>query len=69
MKRLLTLPALVLWRTFFWTYERATWQYDLWVIVILAFIWLTPPAWLQDPMATSPGLIGQIEELLARMRR
>ncbi len=63
MKRLLTLPALVLWKTFFWTYERATWQYDLLVIVILAFIWLTPPWWLKDPMATGPGLIGLIERL------
>ena len=61
MKRLLTLPALVLWRTFFWTYERATWQYDVWVIVILAFIWLTPPGWLNDPMAMhGDGLIGWI---------
>ncbi len=64
MKRLLTLPALVLWRTFFWTYERATWQYDLLVIVILAFIWLTPPAWLQDPTASGPGLIGMIVRLI-----
>jgi beta-lactamase regulating signal transducer with metallopeptidase domain len=64
MKRLFTLPTLVLWRTFFWTYERATWQYDLWVIVILAFIWLTPPAWLHDPMATGPGLIEWIARLL-----
>jgi hypothetical protein len=64
MKRLLTLPALVLWKTFFWTYERATWQYDLLVLVILAFIWLTPPGWLKDPTATGPGLVGLIERLL-----
>jgi hypothetical protein len=65
MKRLLTLPALVLWRTFFWTYERATWQYDLWVIVILAFIWLTPPGWLKDPMAMNgDGLMGWILKML-----
>lgn len=64
MKRLLTLPALVVWRTFFWTYERATWQYDVWVIVILAFIWLTPPDWLKDPMAHGPGLIGWILDTL-----
>ena len=37
------------WRAFFWTDERATWQYDLWVIAILAFVWLTPPAWLARP--------------------
>lgn len=66
MKRILTLPALVLWRTFFWTYERATWQYDLWVIVILAFILLTPPGWLKDPTAMNgQGLIGW---LLTRLK-
>jgi hypothetical protein len=37
-------------RTFFWTEERATLSYDLWVIAILAFVWLTPPEWLADPM-------------------
>jgi hypothetical protein len=63
MKRLLTLPALVLWRTFFWTYERATWQYDVLVIAILAFIWLTPPAWLQDPIAHGPGLIAWLAQM------
>jgi CDP-diacylglycerol---glycerol-3-phosphate 3-phosphatidyltransferase len=45
-------------RAFFWTDERATLPYDLWVIAILAFVWLTPPDWLGDPMATGPGLIG-----------
>ena len=39
-------------RAFFWTDERATLPYDLWVIAILAFVWLTPPDWLGDPMAT-----------------
>ena len=42
----------VLWRGFFWTDERATLPYDLWVIVILAFVWLTPPEWINDPTAT-----------------
>ena len=46
----------VLWRAFFWTDERATLPYDLWVIAILAFVWLTPPDWLGDPTATGPGL-------------
>ena len=58
VKRLITLPLLVLWRAFFWTYERATWQYDLMVIAILAFVWLTPPGWLGDPTAHGPGLVG-----------
>src|SRR5436189_854477 len=47
-------------RAFFWTDERATLPYDLWVIAILAFVWLTPPDWLGDPTATGPGLIGLI---------
>ncbi len=38
-------------RAFYWTEERATFAYDLWVIAILAFVWLTPPDWLGDPMA------------------
>ena len=45
-------------RAFFWTDERATLPYDLWVIAILAFVWLTPPDWLGDPTASGPGLIG-----------
>jgi len=45
------------WRAFDWTDDRATFAYDLWVIVILAFVWLTPPAWLHDPTANGPGLI------------
>jgi CDP-diacylglycerol--glycerol-3-phosphate 3-phosphatidyltransferase len=40
-------------RAFFWTDERATLAYDLWVIAILAFVWLVPPDWLGDPTAGS----------------
>jgi CDP-diacylglycerol--glycerol-3-phosphate 3-phosphatidyltransferase len=43
--------SIVLWRGFFWTDERATLAYDIWVIAILAFVWLTPPGWLADPTA------------------
>ncbi len=53
-----SVPVLVLWRAFFWTDERATWPYDLWVVAILAFTWLVPPAWIGDPMTSGPGLIG-----------
>jgi hypothetical protein len=35
-------------RTVFWSYERGTWQYDLIVLAILAFIFLTPRAWFRD---------------------
>jgi CDP-diacylglycerol--glycerol-3-phosphate 3-phosphatidyltransferase len=45
------------WRAFYWTDERATVAYDLWVVAILAFVWVTPPDWLGDPVATGPGLL------------
>ena len=38
--------------------ERATLPYDLWVVAILAFVWLVPPDWLRDPTASGPGLWG-----------
>jgi CDP-diacylglycerol---glycerol-3-phosphate 3-phosphatidyltransferase len=46
-----------LWRAFFWTDERTTIPYDVWVIAILAFVWLVPPEWLRDPTAHDAGVI------------
>jgi CDP-diacylglycerol--glycerol-3-phosphate 3-phosphatidyltransferase len=45
-------------RALFWRDERATMPYDLWVIAILAFVWLTPPDWLRDPTASGLGIWG-----------
>ena len=50
-------------RAFFWTDERTTIPYDIWVIAILAFVWLVPPDWLGDPTATGHGLLGWILRL------
>jgi hypothetical protein len=37
-------------RAVFWSYERGSWQYDVIVAIILAFIFLTPRSWFQrDP--------------------
>jgi len=47
-------------RAFFWRDDRATVAYDLWVIAILAFVWLIPPDWLRDPTASGPGLLAWI---------
>ena len=47
-------------RAFFWTDDRATLAYDVWVIAILAFLWLTPPDWIGDPVASGPGLVGLV---------
>jgi len=54
------LPVRMLWNAFFWTFERATWQYDVMVIAILAFVWLTPPDWIADPMASGLGPLGVV---------
>jgi CDP-diacylglycerol--glycerol-3-phosphate 3-phosphatidyltransferase len=53
-------------RALFWTDERTTIPYDLWVIAILTFVWLTPPDWLGDPTAHGSGLIGLITSRLSR---
>jgi hypothetical protein len=34
--------------TVFWAYERGTWQYDVLVLAILAFIFLSPRGWFSD---------------------
>jgi CDP-diacylglycerol--glycerol-3-phosphate 3-phosphatidyltransferase len=38
-------------RAFYWTDERASFAYDLWVIAILAFVWQPWQGFLDDPMA------------------
>ena len=58
LKRVIALPALAVWHALFWTFDRATWQYDLMVVAILAFVWITPPMWLADPTAHGLGLVG-----------
>ena len=30
-----------------WQYERGTWQYDVFCLLIIAFIFLTPKAWFE----------------------
>jgi CDP-diacylglycerol--glycerol-3-phosphate 3-phosphatidyltransferase len=55
----------LLWRFFFWRDERATIAYDVWVSAILAFVWLTPPAWLHDPTASGLGVVGWLASLVA----
>lgn len=50
----------IFWRFFFWRDDRATLPYDIWVIAILAFVWLTPPDSLRDPTASGMGLIGYL---------
>ncbi|SRR5579875_330896 len=35
-------------RVIFWSYERMTWQYDVMVALIVAFVLLTPRQWFHD---------------------
>jgi ribosomal protein S18 acetylase RimI-like enzyme len=55
-------PWQILSRTFFWAYERGTWQYDLAVATILVFVLATPRAWFQDqPQVGVPAAPGQVQ--------
>ena len=51
----------ILSRTFFWAYERGTWQYDVAVVLILIFVLLTPRSWFHDqPASGAPAAPGQV---------
>ena len=54
----------ILSRTFFWSYERGTWQYDVAVILILIFSLATPRAWFKDqPQVGMPANSDQVKLL------
>ena len=51
-------------RTFFWTYERGTWQYDVAVVLILIFVLLTPRAWFHEqPQVGINAVPGEVKQL------
>lgn len=51
----------LLWRSVFWSFRRGSWQYDLIVLVILAFIFLTPREFFGDQ--PRPPVVRQMQEL------
>jgi hypothetical protein len=51
-------------RTFFWSYERGSWPYDLMVIAVAAFVLLTPRHWFYDP-PQSTGLASSDVQLIS----
>ena len=54
----------ILSKTFFWSYERGTWQYDVAVVLILVFVLATPRHWFRDlPEAGGPAVAGQVQLL------
>ena len=59
-------PGQILYRTFFWSYERGTWQYDVAVILIVLFVLATPAKWFHDqPQVGLPANASQVERLSA----
>ncbi|MGB2591022.1 MAG: hypothetical protein WBG02_04215 [Candidatus Acidiferrum sp.] len=57
----------ILSKTFFWAYERGTWQYDAAVILILLFVLATPRGWFHDQPqmglpANTPGQVLLIKD-------
>jgi hypothetical protein len=49
-----------------WSYERASWQWDVLCILIMAFIFLTPKAWferVERPATQTPSANVQTAEL------
>ena len=42
-------------RIFFWNYERGTGPYDVIVLAIVAFVFLTPRNWFHDQAETRPA--------------
>jgi len=54
----------ILSKTFFWSYERGTWQYDVAVILILVFVLATPRHWFRDqPESAGRATAGQVQLL------
>jgi hypothetical protein len=51
----------LLWRSVFWSFKRGSWQYDLIVIAILAFIFLTPQEFFGDE--PRPPVVRQVQDL------
>jgi hypothetical protein len=52
----------ILSKTFFWSYERGTWQYDVAVGLILVFVLVTPRGWFHDkPESGGPAAPGQVQ--------
>lgn len=60
----------ILSKTFFWSYERGTWQYDVAVILILLFALATPRRWFRDqPEGNNPATASQVQLLSSEGNR
>jgi len=51
----------VLVRTVFWSFERGTWPYDVAVVLIVAFVLLSPRSWFHDRPPVGPASQAAVE--------
>lgn len=47
--------------TFFWSYERGSWPYDVMVVLIVIFVLITPRDWFHDRPQNNPSSAAGIE--------
>jgi hypothetical protein len=55
----------ILGKTLFWSYDRGTWPYDLMVIAIVLFVFLSPRGWFNDRPSVSGSQPASRIELLS----
>lgn len=57
----------LIYKGIFWDAERATWQYDVMVALILGFIFLSPRVWFNDrPAEADPGDLVRVSSSAGR---
>ena len=45
-----------------WNHERGTWQYDIFCLLIIAFIFLTPKEWFEkNDRAATPTAVSAVK--------
>jgi hypothetical protein len=55
----------IFYRIFFWSYERGSWQYDVYVILILLFVLATPTRWFHDQPQVGMPANSRLVELVS----
>jgi len=55
---------LVVRRSVFWSYERGSWQYDLIVAAILAFIFLSPRSWFRKAPTLGLSVLHHVQGII-----
>ncbi|MBE7517178.1 MAG: hypothetical protein HS105_11330 [Chloracidobacterium sp.] len=48
-------------RIILWDHQRGTWQYDVFCLLIIAFIFLTPKTWFEKNERTTPTQVSVVQ--------